>query len=153
MDIRKIKKLIELLEESNLNELEIQEGEESIRLSRGAAIMQAPMMQAPATAAAPQAVAVPAASEAAGGESAAVETDDADSIKSPMVGTFYTAPKPGDPEFVKVGDTVSVGDVLCIVEAMKIFNQIESDKAGKVVSILKNTGDPVEYGEPLFVIQ
>jgi len=130
MDIRKIKKLIELLEESNLNEMEIQEGEESIRLSRGSA--------APVQYAAPAAVAAPVAAPAA--EASAPEA-------------AYSAPKPGDPDFVKVGDTVNVGDVLCIVEAMKIFNQIEADKAGKVVSILKASGDPVEYGEPLFVIK
>ncbi len=149
MDIRKIKKLIELLEESNLNEMEIQEGEESIRLSRGSA---APVQYAaPAAVAAP--VAAPAA-EASAPEAAADDSIDLDSaVTSPMVGSYYSAPKPGDPDFVKVGDTVNVGDVLCIVEAMKIFNQIEADKAGKVVSILKASGDPVEYGEPLFVIK
>jgi len=123
--------------------MEIQEGEESIRLSRGAApVANAQYMPAPQPAAAPVAAA-PAAVE----EEAASDSVDLDSaVTSPMVGTFYTTPKPGDPDFVKVGDTVNVGDVLCIVEAMKIFNQIESDKAGKVVSILKASGDPVEYG-------
>ena len=144
MDIRKIKKLIELLEESNLSEMEIQEGEESIRLSRSAPIAAAPIIQhAPAV--------------AASVASAPVETvnvtEEVDAINSPMVGTYYSAAKPGDPDFVKVGDTVAVGDVLCIIEAMKIFNQIESDRTGKVVSILKASGDPVEYGEPLFVVQ
>ena len=151
MDIRKIKKLIELLEESNLNEMEIQEGEESIRLSRsGPAMAAAPVAPMPVAALSPAATPVAAAPEAPAVEA---EQDEADVVKSPMVGSFYTTPKPGDPDFVKVGDTVEVGDVLCIIEAMKIFNQIESDKAGKVVSILKASGDPVEYGEPLFVIK
>ena len=119
MDLRKIKKLIELLEESNLNEMEIQEGEESIRLSRGGE-MAAPMMV-------PQAIAAAAPAPVAAPVAAAVEanTDEANienALTSPMVGTFYGAPKPGDPSFVKVGDMVSAGDVLCIVEAMKIFN-------------------------------
>ena len=144
MDIRKIKKLIELLEESNLSEMEIQEGEESIRLSRSAPIAAAPIMQhAPA----------PAASVAIAPVETVNVTEEVDAINSPMVGTYYSAAKPGDPDFVKVGDTVAVGDVLCIIEAMKIFNQIESDRTGKVVSILKASGDPVEYGEPLFVVQ
>lgn len=147
MDIRKIKKLIELLEESNLSEMEIQEGEESIRLSRTSPIAAPIMQQAPAMAAP-----APVASAPVEAPAAAV-TEEVDAINSPMVGSYYSAAKPGDPDFVKVGDTVAVGDVLCIVEAMKIFNQIESDRAGKVVSILKTSGDPVEYGEPLFVIQ
>lgn len=150
MDLRKIKKLIELLEESNLQEMEIQEGEESIRLSRGG-VMTAPMMMAPQMQAAPAPVAA-AAPVAAIVE--APETANLDNaLTSPMVGTYYDAAKPGDPTFVKVGDKVSVGDVLCIIEAMKIFNQIEADKAGKVVSIMKDSGDPVEYGEPLFIIE
>lgn len=151
MDIRKIKKLIELLEDSNLSEMEIQEGEESIRLSRSAPISAAPIVHhaAPApTGAAPITVAAPAETST----SDSVE-EEVDAINSPMVGTYYSAAKPGDPDFVKVGDTVAVGDVLCIVEAMKIFNQIESDRAGKVISVFKSSGDPVEYGEPLFVIQ
>ena len=149
MDIRKIKKLIELLEDSNLSEMEIQEGEESIRLSRSGPVSSTPVVhQAPVVAAA----AAPVASAPVEAVSSS-DDDEVDAINSPMVGTFYSAAKPGDPDFVKVGDTVAVGDVLCIVEAMKIFNQIESDRAGKVVSILKSSGDPVEYGEPLFVIQ
>jgi len=148
MDIRKIKKLIELLEDSNLSEMEIQEGEESIRLSRTGPVSAAPIAHhAPVAAAAVPVVSAPV--EAA----SPAEEEVVDAINSPMVGTFYSAAKPGDPDFVKVGDTVAVGDVLCIVEAMKIFNQIESDRAGKVVSVLKSSGDPVEYGEPLFVIQ
>lgn len=144
MDIRKIKKLIELLEESNLSEMEIQEGEESIRLSRSAPIAAAPIMQHAPAVAAPVVSAPVEATHAA---------EEVDAINSPMVGTYYSTAKPGDPDFVKVGDTVAAGDVLCIIEAMKIFNQIESDRAGKVVSILKSSGDPVEYGEPLFVVQ
>lgn len=149
MDLRKIKKLIELLEESNLHEMEIQEGEESIRLSRGGGIV-APMAMPPVVApVAPAPIAAPA-------PTPEVVTNDSNidnALTSPMVGTFYGAAKPGDPAFVSVGDTVSVGDVLCIVEAMKIFNQIEADRAGKVVSILKESGDPVEYGESLFIIE
>lgn len=151
MDLRKIKKLIELLEESNLQEMEIQEGEESIRLSRGgvmSAPMMVPQMQAP-VATSPVAEAVtPAVVEVA------VDSANMDNaLTSPMVGTYYGAAKPGDPDFVKVGDKVAVGDVLCIVEAMKIFNQIEADRAGTVVSIMKESGDPIEYGEPLFIIE
>lgn len=146
MDIRKIKKLIELLEDSNLSEMEIQEGEESIRLSRSAPVSAAPVAQQVPVAAPAPVVSAPV-------EAVSSSDDEVDAINSPMVGTFYSAAKPGDPDFVKVGDTVAVGDVLCIVEAMKIFNQIESDRAGKVVSVLKSSGDPVEYGEPLFVIQ
>ncbi|MGH1428303.1 MAG: acetyl-CoA carboxylase biotin carboxyl carrier protein [Arenicella sp.] len=149
MDLRKIKKLIELLEESNLQEMEIQEGEESIRLSRSggvAAPVAMPQMQMPA---APTAVVAPA--PAAETESNGPDLENA--LTSPMVGTFYISPKPGDPAFVKVGDTVAAGDVLCIVEAMKIFNQIEADRAGKIVAIMKESGDPVEYGEPLFIIE
>lgn len=150
MDLRKIKKLIELLEESNLHEMEIQEGEESIRLSRGGAgPMMMPQMQMPIAAAPVAETPAPVAMVAETDNEANLEN----ALTSPMVGTFYGAPKPGDPAFVKVGDTVSVGDVLCIVEAMKIFNQIEADRAGKVVEIKKETGDPVEYGETLFIIE
>ena len=150
MDLRKIKKLIELLEESNLHEMEIQEGEESIRLSRGgAAPMMMPQMQMPIAAAPVAETPIPAAVVAETDNEANLEN----ALTSPMVGTFYGAPKPGDPAFVNVGDTVSAGDVLCIVEAMKIFNQIEADRAGKIVEIKKETGDPVEYGETLFIIE
>jgi len=154
MDLRKIKKLIELLEDSNLQEMEIQEGEESIRLSRGGsgAPSYAPV-QMPASVPAPLVDAAPAATTATNETSAGDEINLDDAITSPMVGTFYSASKPGEPDFVKVGDTVSAGDVLCIVEAMKIFNQIEADRSGKIVSVLKDSGDPVEYGEPLFIIE
>ena len=147
MDIRKIKKLIELLEESNLSEMEIKEGEESIRLSRVSSV--AP----PAVSAAPTpGVELPAAPAVA----AAIEGEEAlpagHPVKSPMVGTFYAASKPGAEAFVKVGSKVEVGDTLCVIEAMKIFNQIEADASGTVVAVLKDNGSPVEYGEVLFVI-
>jgi len=151
MDLRKIKKLIELLEESNLQEMEIQEGEESIRLSRG---RSSPVVHQPIQTplAAPIAEVSPAVTtSAANVDAEEASTDNA--LTSPMVGTFYSAARPGDAPFVKAGDTVAVGDVLCIVEAMKIFNQIEADRPGKIVSILKESGDPVEYGESLFIIE
>ena len=149
MDLRKIKKLIELLEESNLNEMEIQEGEESIRLRRGGSVapMMMPQVQAPVAAAPAVEALAPATA------SSEAEANPENALTSPMVGTFYASPKPEDPAFVNVGDTVSAGDVLCIVEAMKIFNQIEADRSGKVVEIKKESGDPVEYGETLFVIE
>ena len=149
MDIRKVKKLIELLEESDVAEIEIHEGEESVRISRGSTAVVAPMaapvasapMAAPAPAAAP--VAAPAAEPEIQGHA----------VRSPMVGTFYSAPSPEASAFVKEGDTVSAGQTLCIIEAMKILNQIESDKAGKVTKILVENGQPVEFDQPLFVIE
>ena len=152
MDIRKVKKLIELLEESDVVELEIKEGEESVRISRGKAaamaMPMAPMMAAPMTVAA-QAPAAAAASEGASGE----PSYDGNVVESPMVGTYYESPAPGNPPFVKVGQRVNVGETLCIIEAMKILNQIESDVAGEVKAILCKNGDPVEYGQKLFVIK
>ncbi len=151
MDIRKIKKLIELLEESDLAEMEIVEGEESIRLSRASSV--------PATqpASAPQVVHATAPAPAQTGDDSgnteSVPTASGHEIKSPMVGTYYDAPTPDAGPFVKVGDNVEVGDTLCIIEAMKIFNQIEADKSGVVKAMLKSTGDPVEYDEPLFIIE
>jgi len=144
MDIRKVKKLIELLEESDVAEIEIHEGEESVRISRGSTAVVAPMaapMAAPAPAAAP--VAAPAAEPEIQGHA----------VRSPMVGTFYSAPSPEASAFVKEGDTVSAGQTLCIIEAMKILNQIESDKAGKVTKILVENGQPVEFDQPLFIIE
>ncbi|MCG6966775.1 MAG: acetyl-CoA carboxylase biotin carboxyl carrier protein [Chromatiaceae bacterium] len=149
MDIRKVKKLIELLEESDVAEIEIHEGEESVRISRTsgmaptmfAAPMAAPMA-APAAAAAPLAPSAPAAPKEPEGHI----------IRSPMVGTFYRAPSPGAKPFVVEGQSVSDGETLCIIEAMKILNQIESDKSGKVIEVLVENGQPVEYNEPLFVI-
>jgi acetyl-CoA carboxylase biotin carboxyl carrier protein len=158
MDIRKVKKLIELLEESNIDEIEIKEGEESVRISRNSA--QAVALAAPPAYAAPPpaAPAVPAAAPAAPPEAApttAPEPAAASSghvVKSPMVGTFYRAPSPASPSFAEIGQTVKVGDVVCIVEAMKMMNQIEADKAGTIEAILVENGEPVEFDQPLFSI-
>jgi acetyl-CoA carboxylase biotin carboxyl carrier protein len=148
MDIRKVKKLIEMLEESSLAEIEINEGEESIRISRVSSATPH-VFQAPAMAA--QAAPAPVAAPAAGAEPAAAPAGH--KIASPMVGTFYRAPSPGSKPFVELGQSVSVGDTLCIIEAMKMLNEIESDKAGVVKAILKENGQPVEYGETLVVIE
>lgn len=155
MDIRKIRKLIELLEETGISEIEIKEGEESLRLSRHSTdasqirYVSAPMQQqfAPqpiqgAPSAAPQGESSPAAAVVNGHK-----------VHSPMVGTMYTSPSPETPPFVILGQSVKVGDTLCIVEAMKMFNEIEADRAGKVTAILVSNGDPVEYDQPLFVIE
>lgn len=146
MDIRKIKKLIEMLEESNLGEIEIREGEESIRISR-AGSAPAPMTQYLAAPTAPAPIA------AAPAAPAQPSLPAGHIVTSPMVGTFYRSPSPSAATFVEVGSTVKVGDTLCIIEAMKILNTIESDKAGTVKAILKENGQPVEFGEPLFVIE
>lgn len=151
MDIRKIKKLIELVEESGIMEIEISEGEESVRISRGSAVAAAapvapqPIIVPPA---APAAVAAPAAAPAAEANAISGHT-----VRSPMVGTFYRSPSPEAAPFVEVGKSVKVGDTLCIVEAMKMMNRIESDKAGVVKAILVNDGDAVEFDEPLIVIE
>ena len=151
MDIRKVKKLIELLEESDIDELEIKEGEESVRISRhankGQPVYAAPGY-APAAAAAP---AVTASTTAA--PEPEVEKLTGHVVTSPMVGTFYRSPSPGSPVFVDVGQNVKIGDVVCIVEAMKMMNQIEADRAGKVVSVLVENAEPVEYNQPLFIIE
>ena len=150
MDIRKVKKLIELLEESNVAEIEIHEGEESVRISRMPAALpaQAVVQAAPAVAmAAPAAAAAP--QETAVAEPAVPEGH---AVTSPMVGTFYEAASPGAKPFVSVGQQVSVGDTLCIVEAMKMLNQIEADKTGTVTAKLVENGQPVEFGQSLFVI-
>ena len=153
MDIRKVKKLIELLEESGISEIEIKEGEESVRISRHPTGMvhtiSAPAAYAPAPAAAPGAASPRAEAAAPGRPEVAPE----DAVTAPMVGTFYAAPAPGAKAFVEIGSEVKPGDVLCIIEAMKMMNQIESDKAGKVVSVLVKNGDPVEFGQTLFIIQ
>ncbi|MEK9989272.1 MAG: acetyl-CoA carboxylase biotin carboxyl carrier protein [Halieaceae bacterium] len=153
MDIRKVKKLIELLEESNIGEIEIKEGEESVRISRQGTA-PAPMAYAPPAApvAAPAPVASASAPEAPAQESApsAPATDNA--VLSPMVGTFYRAPGPDAAAFVEVGQTVRVGDVLCIVEAMKMMNQIEADRAGTVTAIHVENGQAVEFDQPLISI-
>ena len=149
MDIRKIKKLIELVEESGIAELEISEGEESVRINRFSSV--APQVQyAPAPIAAPVAaapIAPAAAVEAAPAEVAGHQ------VRSPMVGTFYNAASPGAAPFVTIGQTVNVGDTLCILEAMKMMNQIESDKAGVVKAILATDGQAIEFDEPLFIIE
>ena len=152
MDIRKVKKLIELLEESGIAELEIKEGEESVRISRQTQGSQT-MMAAPAAFAPPPPVlAAPAAVAAAPAAEPVAETIEGHAIKSPMVGTFYRAPSPGTSSFVEVGQSVSAGDTLCIIEAMKLLNQIEADKAGTIKAILVENGQPVEYDQPLFII-
>ena len=145
MDIRKIKKLIEIIEESDIAELEIKEGEESIRISRYSAAPAA-VAYAPAPVAAAPAVAAPAAVPAE-------EKITGHVVKSPMVGTFYRSASPGTKVFAEVGQSVQVGDTLCIIEAMKILNQIESDKSGTVTKILVENAEPVEYGQPLFIIE
>jgi acetyl-CoA carboxylase biotin carboxyl carrier protein len=152
MDIRKIKKLIELIEDSGVAEIEINEGEESVRICR---VRETPAPIAYAPPPIPQAPIPPAptAIEAAAASTAAEEAISGHSITSPMVGTYYAAPSPGAPNFVEVGQNVGVGDTLCIVEAMKMLNQIESDKAGKIKAILTENGQPVEFGQPLFIIE
>ncbi len=151
MDIRKVKKLIELLEESGIAEIEIKEGEEAVRISRmpTGAYAQPP---APFMMSAPAAIAAPAAAPAAV-EAPAKARANAHVVTAPMVGTFYAAPTPGAKAFVDIGDEVKVGQVLCIIEAMKMMNQIEADKSGKVTSVMAQNGDPVEFGQPLFVIE
>ncbi|GGY67730.1 acetyl-CoA carboxylase biotin carboxyl carrier protein subunit [Cellvibrio zantedeschiae] len=157
MDIRKIKKLIELLEESNIGELEIKEGEESVRIARNSGTVQyvsAPVQNyapAPAQAAAPApAAAAPVAAPTAAAPAAAAITGH--SIKSPMVGTYYSAASPGSAPFIEVGKSVKVGDVICIIEAMKMMNQIQADKAGVIEAILVQDGNPVEFDQPLVII-
>ena len=152
MDIRKVKKLIEMLEESAIDEIEIHEDKDSVRVSRN--------QHAPVQAAAPareiQAAAqhsTAAAEPAAAPEPAEAEEPEDNIVRSPMVGIFYEAQAPGKPSFVELGQTVAKGDVLCIIEAMKIMNQVESEKAGVVSRIMANNGEPVEYGQPLFIIR
>ena len=159
MDIRKVKKLIELLEESGIDELEIHEGEESVRISRhsnrAAAPAQQTLVAAPVAAPAaaqpspsPQPVAAPEQPEPATAEPAMTGHQ----VKSPMVGTFYRSPSPNSPAFVEAGSHVKEGDILCIVEAMKMMNQIKADKSGKIEAILVENGSPVEFDQPLFTI-
>jgi acetyl-CoA carboxylase biotin carboxyl carrier protein len=151
MDIRKIKKLIDMIGESDVTEIEIHEGEESVRISRQSNVIQTTQMVAAPMAAAPQPVI------AAGGESSP-KKGEADLltghiVRSPMVGTFYRSPTPGAKLFVELGQRVEAGDTLCIIEAMKILNQIEADKAGKITKVLVENAQPVEYNQPLFVIE
>ncbi len=149
MDIRKVKKLIELLEESGVAEIEIKEGEESVRISRAMAPVAAPQTFAPSVAAAPVAptAAIPTS------EAIAAPIESGHQVKSPMVGTMYLAPSPGANNFVSVGDRVNVGDTLCIIEAMKMMNQIDADHAGTIKAVLIKDGEAVEFDEPLFVIE
>jgi acetyl-CoA carboxylase biotin carboxyl carrier protein len=150
MDIRKVKKLIELLEESGIAELEISEGEESVRISRH------PRTPPPAASLAPQAAAVAAPPAPKLPATAAGEhkpRNDDQTITSPMVGTYYSASAPGAKPFVELGMEIKVGQILCIIEAMKMMNQIESDKTGRITAILAKNGEPVEFGQPLFVIE
>jgi acetyl-CoA carboxylase biotin carboxyl carrier protein len=153
MDIRKIKKLIELLEESGLAEIEISEGEESVRIARFS--QSAPASQgAPVTATVVAASAAPAASAPPAPAAAQIPAaHDKNLVTAPMVGTFYASPAPGAKSFVEVGQEVRVGQVLCIIEAMKMMNQIESERAGTVVAVLAKNGEPVEFGQPLFAIE
>ena len=153
MDIRKVKKLIELLEESGIAEIEIKEGEESVRISRMptgpmVAHMAPAMMQAPVAAAIAAPVPAPAAAAVAPARRASEHV-----VSAPMVGTFYSSASPGAKTFVEIGTEVKEGQVLCIIEAMKMMNQIESDKSGKITAIMATNGDPVEFGQPLFVIE
>jgi len=148
MDIRKIKKLIELLDESGIAEIEIKEGEESLRIARQCTTQTVALSAAPSPAVAPAVT------------STAAQTDEPEEVTptghnmtSPMVGTFYRAPSPQAKPFVDIGQTVDVGDTLCIIEAMKMLNQIESDKAGKIVAVMVQNGQPVEYGQTLFIIE
>ncbi|MBQ0722525.1 acetyl-CoA carboxylase biotin carboxyl carrier protein [Paraperlucidibaca wandonensis] len=156
MDIRKIKKLIELVEESGIDELEITEGEESVRIARNRAPSAVSYSLPPAMAAmaAPIAAAPAADAEASKGTAPAASEPSTQGFvqRSPMVGSFYRSPSPTSPRFVEVGATVQVGDVLCIIEAMKMMNQIQADKAGVVESILIEDGQPVEFDQPLFTI-
>jgi len=156
MDIRKIKKLIELLEESGIAEIEIKEGEEAVRITRMPAagsvppypqyhMGSLPMAMAPQQIEAPKAAAPPV--------EAAKPKPNEHVITAPMVGTFYASPSPGAKAFIEIGDEIKIGQVLCIIEAMKMMNQIEADKAGKVTSIMARNGDPVEFGQPLFVVE
>ena len=154
MDIRKIKKLIELVEESGISELEISEGEESVRISRAAPAASFPVMQqayaAPVQQPALSAAVAPAAAEAAPAAAAEISGH---IVRSPMVGTFYRTPSPDAKAFIEIGQKVNAGDTLCIVEAMKMMNQIEADKSGVVKAILIESGQPVEFDEPLVVIE
>ena len=149
MDLRKIKTLIQLLQESELAEIEIRDGEESVRLSRASTVTAAPAAPAVAVAAPPPTSPEP----APAAEPAPPAQPEGEQVTSPMVGTFYAAPSPTSPPFVKVGDRVNAGDVLCVIEAMKTMNHIESEYSGEVAAVLVENSEPVEYGQPLFLIR
>ena len=153
MDIRKVKKLIELLEESGISEIEIKEGEESVRISRNGPSMTMPQMQYAPAMAPPMAAAAAAAPVAAAETETAAAEVSGHVVTSPMVGTFYEAPSPGSAPFVEVGKSVKEGDTLCIIEAMKMLNQIEADKSGVIKQIVAENGQPVEFGQPLLIIE
>ncbi len=153
MDIRKVKKLIELVEESDIAEIEIHEGEESVRISRNGTAAPALTYALPPGVGTPQHLSAPAMAEMEAPQREIPREPAGHRITSPMVGTFYQAPSPGARPFVEVGQQVNVGDTLCIIEAMKILNQIESDRAGVIKKILVENGQPVEYNEPLFIIE
>jgi acetyl-CoA carboxylase biotin carboxyl carrier protein len=146
MDLRKLKTLIDLVETSGIAELEIQEGEERVRITRAPAQAQPMVIHAPAQ------LPAPAPASAAVAEAPVTPVDEGHTVKSPMVGTFYRAASPGAPAFVEVGDSVAQGDTLCIVEAMKLMNEIEADASGTIKAILVENGQPVEFGQPLFLI-
>ena len=156
MDIRKVKKLIEMLEESQLNEIEIKEGEESVKLVKATTVpIQEQIVTSNIAATAPQPAAM---NEVSSVESDTKESTDAETISgktidSPMVGTFYAAPNPGAKDFVSVGDQISEGDVLCIIEAMKMMNEVKADSSGIIKQVLIENAEPVEFGQPLFVIE
>ena len=156
MDIRKVKKLIEMLEESQLNEIEIKEGEESVKLVKATTVpIQEQIVTSNIAATAPQPVAM---NEVTSVESDTKESTDPETISgktidSPMVGTFYAAPNPGAKDFVSVGDKISEGDVLCIIEAMKMMNEVKADSSGIIKQVLIENAEPVEFGQPLFVIE
>lgn len=152
MDIRKVKKLIELLEESGIAEIEIHEGEESVRISRQTAVAPTVATLPPAAAPMAAAAAAPAAAPVPPAEPVAAAQPEGHAVTSPMVGTFYRAPNPGANAFVEEGQKVKVGDTLCIVEAMKMLNQIEADRAGTISAIMVENGQPVEFDQPLFII-
>lgn len=149
MDLRKLKKLIDLVQESGIGELEITEGEEKVRISRTGVVAQS---AAPATAPPPATAQAAASASAAAEQEAAPALPEGHVLKSPMVGTFYRSATPGGPPFVEAGQTIAEGDTLCIIEAMKLLNEIEADKGGVIKAILVENGQPVEYGEPLFII-
>ena len=157
MDIRKVKKLIELLEESGIAEIEIHEGEESVRISRGSTVAAPPtMINVPQAEVAPvAAAAAPVSSQSNAEEQKSNDdySDDGHVVTAPMVGVFYTSPSPEEPAFVSKGQNVKEGEVLCIIEAMKIMNQIEADVSGKIIRTFVENGEAVEYGQPLFIIE
>lgn len=153
MDLRKLKKLIDLVEESGIAEIEVTEGEEKVRITRSLAAPQPVYAAAPAVAAAPAPAVATTAPVAAASAPAAPARDLSKAQTSPMVGTFYRAPGPNAPVFVEVGQSVNAGDTLCIIEAMKLMNEIEAERSGVVKEILVENGQPVEFGEPLFIIE